>query len=239
MGWESSKILKKTKMKKVAILQSNYIPWKGYFHIIQKVDQFVFLDSVQYTDRDWRNRNQIKTPQGLLWLTVHTNGTQSMRIDEVKIDTTVPWKKKHLTALQRNYSECEYFENYFDIFKESLLEHFTTLSHLNQFLIKKLSELLCIHTEFSNSTEYDLVAGKNEKIISIVKQLNGTHYITGPAAKSYIQPHLFREEGIEIEFMDYSHYPTYDQPWGIFSHNVSILDVLFCTGLKAHKYIWG
>jgi len=226
-------------MKKIAILQSNYIPWKGYFHIIQKVAYFVFLDSVQYTVRDWRNRNQIKTPRGLLWLTVPTSGTQSMRIDEVKIDTSIPWKKKHLSALQRNYSECEYFEKYFDLFKDFLLSDFLTLSQLNQFLIKKISKLLGIHTEFSNSTEYNLVTGKNEKIISIVKQLNGTHYVTGPAAKSYIQPHLFEENGIEIEFMDYSHYPTYDQPWGKFSHNVSILDLLFCAGSQSYKYIWG
>jgi hypothetical protein len=226
-------------MKKVAILQSNYIPWKGYFHIIQKADHFVFLDSAQYTVRDWRNRNQIKTPQGLLWLTVPNNGTQSKRIDEVRIDTTVPWKKKHLSALQRNYSECEYFEEYFGVFKNFLLNDLHSLSKLNQFLIKKICGLLGIHVKFSNSTEYDLVAGKNEKIISIVKQLNGTHYVTGPAAKSYIQPQLFEENGIEIEFMDYSHYPIYDQPWGKFSHNVSILDLLFCTGSQSYKYIWG
>jgi len=226
-------------MKKVAILQSNYIPWKGYFHIIQKVDQFVFLDSAQYTVRNWRNRNRIKTPQGLIWLTVSTNGTQSMRIDEVMIDTTIPWKKKHLSALQRNYSECDYFEEYFDVFKNLLLNDLHSLSKLNQFLIKKICGLLGIHVKFSNSTEYDLVAGKNEKIISIVKQLNGTHYVTGPAAKSYIQPQLFEENGIEIEFMDYAHYPIYDQPWGKFSHNVSILDLLFCAGSQSYKYIWG
>ncbi|MBN2017011.1 MAG: WbqC family protein, partial [Candidatus Cloacimonetes bacterium] len=103
----------------------------------------------------------------------------------------------------------------------------------------EIAKILGIRTESSNSTDYTLMSGKNEKIISIVKQLGGTHYLTGPSAQAYIKPELFKKNSIEIEFMDYSHYPIYDQPWGKFSHNVSILDMLFCTGSKAHKYIWG
>ncbi len=226
-------------MKKVAILQSNYIPWKGYFHIIQKVDCFVFLDSTQYTVRNWRNRNQIKTPQGLLWLTVPTNGTQSMPINEVEINNSQSWQQKHLKALQRNYSECTFFDEYFLFFKNILLQNWKLLSALNQTLIKEICNVLNIETTFLQSTDLELIKGKNEKIISIVKQLGGTHYLTGPSAQAYIRPELFEENCITLEYMDYSHYPIYDQRWGIFSHNVSVLDLLFCAGSQSYKYIWG
>ncbi|MEA2104724.1 MAG: WbqC family protein [Candidatus Cloacimonadota bacterium] len=229
----------KKKMKKIAILQSNYIPWKGYFHILEKADHFVFLDSVQYTCCDWRNRNKIKTPSGTIWLTVPTNGTQSMKIDEVQIDSSKNWQERHLKSLQMSYGKCDYFHKYFELIKNILQTDWESISELNQFLIMEICKYLNIKTKFSNSTEYKLENGKNEKIISIVKQLGGTHYVTGPAAKSYIIPLLFEENGITLTYMDYSHYGEYKQPWGKFDHQVSILDLLFCEGPNSPKYIFG
>ncbi len=226
-------------MKKIAILQSNYIPWKGYFHIIQKVDHFVFLDTAQYTIRDWRNRNRIKTPAGLQWLTVPTNGTQSMKINKVQIDNSTDWRKKHLQALERNYKKCRYFEQYFKLFQSILIrENWENLSDLNQILIKEISGKLGIDTIFSDSRKFELMEGKNEKIISIIQQLNGDHYITGPAARSYIDPEIFKRNNIKLEYMDYSNYPVYNQPWREFAHNVSVLDLLFCEGPNSSEFIW-
>ena len=226
-------------MKKIAILQSNYIPWKGYFHIIQKVDHFVFLDTAQYTTRDWRNRNQIKTPEGLKWLTVPTNGTQSMKINEVKIDNSVDWRKKHLKAMERNYKKCRYFKQYFELFQNILIrKNWENLSDLNQFLIKEITGMLGIKTTFSDSREFKLIEGQNEKIISIIKQLDGDYYLTGPSAKSYIDPEMFKRNYIKLEYMDYSNYPVYNQSWGEFAHNVTIFDLLFCKGPNSPKFIW-
>ncbi len=226
-------------MKKIAILQSNYIPWKGYFHIIQKVDHFVFLDTAQYTIRDWRNRNQIKTPEGLKWLTVPTNGTQSMKINEVKIDNSTDWRKKHLKTFEKNYKKCRYFKQYFELLQNILMrKSWKNLSDLNQLLIKEITKMLCIKTTFSDSKELELLEGKNSKIISIIQQLNGDHYITGPAARSYIDENIFSLNDIKVEFMDYSYYPVYNQPWGKFTHNVSILDLFFCEGPDSPKFIW-
>jgi len=226
-------------MKKIAILQSNYIPWKGYFHIIQKVDHFVFLDTAQYTPRNWRNRNRIKTPEGIQWLTVPTNGTQSMEINEVKIYNSTDWRKKHLNALDRNYNKCRYFEQYFELFRNILLrKNWGNLSYLNQLLIKEISKQLGINTFFSDSREFELIEGKNEKIISIIQQLNGDHYITGPTAKSYINPEIFKRNNITLEYLDYSNYPIYNQPWGKFTHYVSVLDLLFCEGPNSTEFIW-
>lgn len=226
-------------MKKIAIIQSNYIPWKGYFHIIRKVDHFVFLDTAQFTIRDWRNRNQMKTPEGLRWLTVPTNGTQSMKINEVKIDNSTGWRKKHLKALERNYKKCRCFEQYFKLFRNILMkENCENLSDLNQLLIKEISGKLGINTFFSDSREFELMEGKSEKIISIIQQLNGDSYLTGPAARSYIDPEKFKKNNIKLEYMDYSNYPVYSQPWGKFTHNVSVLDLLFCEGANSSEYIW-
>jgi hypothetical protein len=226
-------------MKKIAIIQSNYIPWKGYFHIIQNVDHFVFLDTAQFTTRDWRNRNRIKTPEGLKWLTIPTNGTQSMMINEVKIDNSTDWRKKHLNALEKNYKKCIFFKQYFELLQNILMrKNWENLSNLNQLLIKEITGMLCIKTNFSDSRELELLEGKNEKIISIIHQLDGDFYLTGPSAKSYINPELFQKNNIKLEYMDYSNYPVYSQSWGEFAHNVTIFDLLFCEGQDSPKFIW-
>ncbi|MDO9578407.1 MAG: WbqC family protein [Candidatus Cloacimonadales bacterium] len=227
-------------MSKIAILQSNYIPWKGYFHIIQSVDHFVFLDTAQYTVRDWRNRNQIKTPAGKLWLTVPTNGSQNMKINEVKIDNSQNWAEEHLLTLERNYSRTPFFADFRDFLKKVFLENtWEYLSDLNQYLIVEISRFLEIDTEFHLSTEFILPPGKNEKIISIIHQLAGTEYLSGPAAKSYIDEDLFAINDIKVSYMDYSKYPVYKQSWGDFAHDVSIFDLLFCVGKKnAADFIW-
>ncbi len=226
-------------MTKIAIIQSNYIPWKGYFHIIQKVDHFVFLDSVKYTTRDWRNRNQIKTPSGISWLSVPTKRKSDSLIKDVLIDNPTNWAEKHFKTLWGSYKRTDYWELYVDFLESFLLKKkWDELSVLNHFLIRKISEMLKINTQFHDSSSFVLETGGNEKIISIVKQLNGDHYLTGPLAKAYIKPELFEKNGILLEYMDYPDYPEYKQPWGDFCHQVSILDLLFCTGPEATKFIW-
>ena len=227
-------------MKKVAILQSNYIPWKGYFHIIQKVDYFVFLDTAQYTIRDWRSRNLIKTPQGLKWLSVPNNGTQKMKINEVEINNKTKWFEKHFRTLEMSYHKTKYFQNFSTFLEKVYLKtKWQKLSELNQFLIKEISNLLGLQTIFCNSDEFELVAGKNDKIISIMKQLQADYYLTGPSAKSYLDISKFEKNDIKVEFMNYPDYPEYSQLWGKFEHNVSIFDLLFCVGQDAPEYIWG
>ena len=227
-------------MSKIAILQSNYIPWKGYFDIIHQVDHFVFLDTAQYTVRDWRNRNQIKTPDDKKWLTVPNNGTQNLKINEVRIDNTSKWSKQHFLCLERNYSRSPFYHEFKEFLQKVYLENtWEYLSDLNQYLIVEISRMLGIDTEFHLSTEFILPPGKNEKIISIVHQLAGTEYFSGPAAKSYIDVDIFTINDIKVNWMDYSQYPVYQQPWENFAHDVSIFDLLFCAGKdKAAEFIW-
>jgi len=227
-------------MKKVAILQSAYIPWKGYFHIIKNVDVFVFLDNVQYSNCDWRNRNRIKTASGNIWLTIPNDESQSKQIEDVVIDYSSGWNEKHYRSLLHSYGKSVFFEDYHSFIRTFLLDRiFEKLSDLNQFIIKEISKMLGISTEFRNASEFDIQKGKNEKIISIVKQLDGNYYLSGPAAENYINLKMFKENGIYLEYMNYSDYLDYKQLWGEFCHFVSILDLLFCTGPEAPYYIWG
>ncbi len=226
-------------MKKAAILQSNYIPWKGYFHIIKKVDYFVFLDTAQYTTRDWRNRNLIKSPQGLKWLSVPNNGTQKKKINEVEIDHNSKWFEKHFKTLENCYRKTKHFQDYACFLEKVYLKNrWEKLSELNQFIIKEISNFLGLQTIFCNADEFELITGKNNRIVSILKQLQADSYLTGPSAKSYIDIPKFERSKIKIEFMNYPKYRKYPQSWGKFEHNVSILDLLFCVGQDAPEYIF-
>ena len=227
-------------MLKVAIIQSNYIPWKGYFDIIHDVDIFVFLDDVQYTTRDWRNRNLIKTPQGLKWLTIPVGSDRNRKIYEVSIEGT-DWAKKHWQSILHCYAKAKFFPKYRTFFEELYLKReWNNLSILNQTLIKRISkELLGISTIFYDSRDIPTTGTKQEKLLSILKHFNADVYVSGPSAKNYINLEDFKNSGIELIYKDYSGYPPYPQLFGNFENNVSIIDTIFNTGEDAPYYIWG
>jgi hypothetical protein len=227
-------------LKKVAIIQSNYIPWKGYFDIIHDVDVFVFYDDVQYTKNDWRNRNKIKTDKGGSWITIPVGKHIDRMINEVEIrDDT--WQEKHWTVIKAYYSKTPYFEQYQDFFKGVYLESkWTNLSKLNHFLIEKISkDYLGIQTEFRDSREYYAQGEKLERLIDLLIKVEATSYLSGPIARGYIDEKRFRDIGIELIFKDYSGYPEYMQLFPPFEHSVSILDLIFNCGPAAPDYIWG
>lgn len=226
-------------MKKIAILQSNYIPWKGYFDLIGAVDEFIIYDDMQYTRRDWRNRNQIKTPQGLQWLTVPVivKGKYHQKIRETEISNT-EWASLHWKTLAQNYRRAAHFEEIASwlepIYSE---ENFTHLSQLNRRLIEEICRYLGIKTAITNSWDYRVDEGKTERLASLCGQASGTEYISGPAAKDYIDEKIFFDKGIKLTWFDYAGYPEYPQLWGDFSHGVTILDLLFNCGGNSHRYM--
>lgn len=225
-------------MKRIAILQSNYIPWKGYFNIIKNVDEFIFYDEVQYTKNDWRNRNKIKSAGGLIWLTIPVRQESlSQKINETKV-TQDNWAIKHWKSIVLNYSKAKYFS----LYKESLEKFYSEisspyLSEINRSSIELLNSLTGIKTVLTSSTDYKLIKGKNERLIDLILQANGTHYLSGPSAKDYIREDLFREAGITVEWMEYSGYPEYPQIHPPFEHAVSIIDLLMNTGPDAIKFM--
>lgn len=230
----------KYKMKKIAILQSNYIPWKGYFDIINSVDEFILYDDMQYTRRDWRNRNKIMTSKGPIWLSipVDSKGKYYQKINETKVMDN-KWAKEHWKSIQCNYARAKYFSQFEErikcIYAECEKEEY--LSKINYRFLYEICEILGIKTKITWSSDYSLVDGKTERLVGLVKEAGGTYYLSGPAAKNYISPELFANEKIDLAWMDYSDYPEYNQLGNQFEHGVTILDLLFNEGLNAKKYM--
>ena len=225
-------------MKRVAILQSNYIPWKGYFDLIASVDEFILYDEVQYTRRDWRNRNQIKTEYGRKWLTVPvvTKGLYDQTINNTRI-ANHDWQSRHWHALVTNYRSAPHFERIATWLEPLYQERHERLAELNRSYLDTICANLGLQTSIRDCRELTLVQGKTERLVSLCQQTGADVYLSGPSAKSYLDERLFDAAGIAVEWCDYSNYPAYAQLWGEFVHEVSILDLLFNCGPDAPKYM--
>ncbi len=227
-------------MKKVAVIQSNYLPWKGYFDIINDVDLFIFYDDVQYTQGDWRNRNRVKTTGGLTWITIPTGSNTGKLIHEIELKNNI-WQKKHWATIQQAYSKRPYFKQYKDFFATVFKEKkWTNLSRLNQYLIQIIStEFLHIETTFKDSRDFQPEGDRVGRLIDLLRKVGASHYLSGPSAKDYLGEKQFQDAGIALSFKDYSGYPEYHQSFPPFEHKVSIIDLLFNCGPNAPEHIWG
>jgi hypothetical protein len=227
------------KEKKVAILQSNYIPWKGYFDMIASVDEFILYDDMQYTRRDWRNRNQIKTPSGVQWLTVAVDakGKYHQTIKETLLSDNA-WGESHWKTLKSNYSRSPYFQEISD-WLQPLYQNsaYTDISQVNRIFIEAICRYLNIKTTISSSSDYQLIEGKTERLADLCLQAGGTEYVSGPSAKDYIDGDVFQALGITLSWFDYTGYLEYPQLWDDFTHGVSILDLLFNCGKESPRYM--
>jgi len=225
-------------MKKIAILQSNYIPWKGYFDLINRVDEFILYDTAQYTKNDWRNRNKIKTSQGIQWLTIPVRQENlNQKIQDTKISDT-KWNIKHWRAITQNYAKARYFKEYKELFESLYLEcDDVYLSQINFRFITAINDILGITTKMRWSSEFELIDGQTERLLGICKDCGADSYISGPAAKKYLDEELLRQENIKVEWMDYSGYSEYGQLFSPFEHGVSILDLIFNKGSKATVFM--
>jgi len=226
-------------LKKVAILQSNYIPWKGYFEMINMVDEFVLYDCVQYTKNDWRNRNLVKTANGVQWLTIPCRlESLSQKINETKVSDKL-WAGKHFKTIVQNYSKAKHFKEYAPIFeklyKETADEEL--LSNINYKFLIAINDILGIKTKISKCEDFNLIEGQTSRLVQICKDAKATHYLSGPAAKDYLDEKLFEDENIKVEWMDYSGYGEYEQMYPPFVHGVSIIDLIFNEGSNASKFM--
>lgn len=227
--------------KKVAIIQPCYIPWKGYFDIINSVDEFIIYDDVQYTKRHWVNRNKIKTPQGLQWLTIPVNvkGRHKQKINEVTIVNHY-WRKKHWKSIDFAYKKTAFFESYrhvveglfFNGSERNLLE-------INKSFIVKICLILGIQTKISVASDYNYeeYTDNVSNVINLLKKANASIFINSPTAKQYMNESMFIPHGIQLLWADYLGYPEYTQLYPPFDHHVSIIDLIFNTGDDAPKYM--
>jgi len=226
-------------MKRVAILQSSYVPWKGYFDLIRQVDEFILYDDAQFTRRDWRNRNQIKTKDGLLWLTipVQVKGRFTQSVKDVTISDAA-WGEKHFKTIAAAYARAPYFREYRELVEELYRGSTSSrLSEVNRRFIDAFARLLGVRTKITWSMDYVLPEGRVERLVALCQQAGADAYLSGPAAKDYIDPKPFADAGIDLSYIDYSGYPEYPQLYPPFTHHVSCLDLIFSVGPAAREYL--
>lgn len=225
--------------KRVVILQSNYLPWKGFFDLIRRADLLLFYDDTQYTKNDWRNRNLIKTPRGRAWITIPCGPRHlDRRIDEVR-PVHSRWQRSHWDKLLQNYRDTPYFADYRPFFEDFYLHRtWTNLSELNQYLILHIArEFLGTKTPYQQASEFGVSGTKEQRLVDLLIKVGATSYLSGPTGKDFLRPDPFREAGIRMEWMDYSHYRPYRQQFPPFIHEVSIVDLLFNEGPASREYL--
>ncbi len=221
---------------KLLITQSNYIPWQGYFDAISQADLFVIYDDVQYTRRDWRNRNRIKTQHGLQWLSipVQVKGKFQQLIQDVEV-VSGDWAAKHWQSIQHAYKQAAHFSDFerqFQTYYEQAAQ-LSFLSEINVFFLRKICQLLDIQTSFRQSQEYPKAGNASERLLQICQQAGASTYLSSPRAQAYLDLAIFEEAGIAVEWLDFSGYSPYPQLYGDFEEKVSVLDLIFNTGKGA------
>jgi len=213
-----------------------YLPWTGYFNLVDESDVFVFLDDVQFSVQSWQQRNKIKTSQGWMWLTVPILRQFGAKIKEIKINNNINWRKKHWASIRQSYGKAPYFKAYSSFFEEIYSQEWDYLADLDIALIKGITAILGLETKFVLSSKLSVEGEKAERVIDILKRIGAGEYISGPAAKSYIETGKFTKEGITLYWHEFDH-PVYPQLYGDFIPYLSVIDLLFNCGPESEKYI--
>ncbi len=217
---------------KIAIMQPGYIPWLGFFELMINCDLFVLLDDVQCDVKSWRNRNRIRTTCGWAWLTVPLlhKGKRGQPINETRINNGVDWRRKHLAAIEINYSRARFFREYIGFFRDLYMKEWWYLAELDASIISFLSGAFGIATPLYRSSALGL--GRlhgNQKILEICRLLGAGELYDSAGARPFIDLQLFRDNGIGVSFQQYEH-PVYRQVYHPFVPFMSALDLLFNEG---------
>jgi hypothetical protein len=224
---------------RISIIQSCYIPWKGFFDLIGLCDEYVIYDRMQFAKRHWHNRNLIKTPNGTEWLTIPvvTKGRFSQAIDEVMIEK--PWADKHWRALELAYRRAPFFAELAPLVQGwyEQAHQQPRLTEVNLIFLRGIAGLLGIKTRITRDTAYPAEGAKTERLLAIARAAGADRYLSGPSARDYFDEEMFRAAGITTEWMSYRGYPEYSQLHGAFVHEVTALDLLFNTGPDAARYL--
>ena len=223
---------------KAVILQPTYLPWMGYFDLIDKADVFVLFDDVQFVGRSWQQRNKIRTPQGWIWLTVPISRAAGSRrkISEMQIDNGTDWKETHRKSLGYNYGKAPFFRECMGLLEEIYAQDWQYLCDLNVALVKEMSAMIGLAPKFVRSSELGGEGLKTDHLISILNRIGADEYISGPAARDYIELDKFRTARIRLYWHQF-HHPRYPQLHGEFVPYMSAVDLLLNTGRDAVNYV--
>ncbi|HET7815817.1 MAG TPA: WbqC family protein [Candidatus Baltobacteraceae bacterium] len=222
-------------MTTAVVIQPSFLPWRGYFDMIRRSDVFAFYDDVQYDKHGWRNRNRIKTAQGLRWLTVPVrskgNTVAHTPINEVEIDWTRDWRRTHLEQLRHAYGKAPHYDRYAGEIQSLYAQASSSLAEFTIRSTEAIAGWLGIETQFVRSSQYELNGSKTDRLLDLLQQIGATHYISGPSARAYIEPEKFQRAGITLEYMTYDYEP-YEQLHPPYEAHVSIVDSLFMRGAQ-------
>lgn len=222
---------------RVAVIQSSYIPWRGYFDFIRSVDLFVIYDDVQYSKGSWRNRNRLKTRQGLKWLTVPVTVSLGQRICDVCVSAgALSWGEKQRAQLRDSLGSAPYFDDAVALWDECIAHRDHLLSRLNVRLLREICGYLGIQTEFAFSSDFALRGESTQRLVDLLIKVGATSYLSGPSADDYLDRLMFAEKGIRLEYKSYD-YGVYPQLWGGFEGAVTILDLIANCGRKSVQHI--
>ena len=222
---------------KVGIIQSSFLPWRGYFDFITDVDLFILYDDIQYTKRDWRTRNKIKTAQGVRWLSVPVKyRCHNQLICETELDGTQNWRKDHINLWRAHYGKAAYLDVALQLLGNMGQGEDRTISQLNIRLIRGICSFLDIRTPMMLSSELNVKGEKTDRLIKLLQTVGGKTYLSGPSADSYLEKDKFREAGIGLEYKSYDYAP-YPQLWGQFEGAVTVLDLIANCGPDAKNHI--
>lgn len=219
----------------IGILQPGYLPWLGFFEQMYRSDVFVIYDDVQYDKEGWRNRNRIKTANGVQWLTIPVlvKFDEHPLISEVKIDNQTNWRKKHFASVRQNYSKASFFKEYIGVFEEAYSREWEHLIDIDMYFITALAEFLGMKEKKMVLSSTLGVGGERlERLITICKLFHADTFYEGAAGKNYIDENVFAEHGIKIEYQDYKH-PIYRQLYGDFIPYLSVIDLVFNHGQES------
>ena len=228
-------------MTRVAIMQPTYLPWSGYFGLMQSVDVFVLLDSVQFARRSWQQRNQIKTANGAQWLTVpvQSKGKRDQLICEVELDNSSGFAATHRRSIEMSYAKTPHFNQYADMLLSLLDNSSSLLADLSITLILQLKAQLRITTRVLRSSELGGSGAKADLLASLCMQIGATTYVSPPGSKQYLDDSdAFELIGVPVEYFEFKH-PEYPQPFGEFLPYMSIIDMMFNCGERSSELIRG
>lgn len=215
----------------VAILQPGYLPWLGFFDQMRRASMFVLYDDVQYDKHGWRNRNRIKSPNGPHWLTVPVlhSGQHSPRIKDVRIDNRTPWRRKHLETLRQQYARAPYAAAFLPAFADVLGREWERLIDLNGAMMGLVADWLEISTPVVMASTLGIGGEQSGRLLEICRHFGARRYLSGDAARDYLDVAMFAEAGIEVEWQNYQH-PIYSQLYGSFASHLSAVDLILNCG---------
>jgi hypothetical protein len=224
---------------RIAIIQSSYVQWKGFFDLIGRCDEYVIYDGVQYAKGHWHNRNRIKTANGVQWLTIPviTKGRFEQQINDVQIEKS--WADKHWRTLELSYKRTAFFDLYAPTVKSwyERADSQARLTDVNEIFLRGIAGLLGLKTRIVRDAAYPAAGTKTERLLAIARAAGADRYLSGPSAREYLDESVFTAAGITPEWMSYQGYPEYPQLHGGFEHAVTALDLLFNTGPDAPRYL--